>query len=121
MRTIARDDPAMIVWWATEIECASAIARRERQGDLTSAAASVALETLDALAAGWSEVQPVEHVRVVARRLLRAHSLRAADAMQLAAAVAASEGRPASIDFVTLDDRLTDAARREGFAVRGIL
>jgi uncharacterized protein len=45
------------------------------------------------------------------------HSLRAADALQLAAAIIASEARPASLQIVSLDDRLIDAARREGFTV----
>jgi hypothetical protein len=39
--------------------------------------------------------------------------------LQLAAAVVAGEGHAASLEIVTLDDRLADAARREGFTVRG--
>lgn len=119
MQALAKDDPAMLVWWATEVECVSAIARLEREDDLSSDATQVALERLDALADGWSEVQPVEPARRTARRLLRVHRLRAADALQLAAAVVAAEGHPASLDIVTLDDRLGGAARREGFLVRG--
>jgi hypothetical protein len=49
--------------------------------------------------------------------VLRAHPLRAADALQLAAAIAAADGSPASMSFLTLDDRLGDAASREGFPV----
>lgn len=109
----------MLVWWATEVECVSAIARLERQNDLSPDATLVALERLDAVAEGWSEVQPVEAARRTAQRLLRVHNLRAADALQLAAAIVAAEGRPASLEIVTLDDRLTAAARREGFVVRG--
>jgi predicted nucleic acid-binding protein len=56
-------------------------------------------------------------VRVTARRLLRVHNLRAADSLQLAAALVASEGHPASLEIVSLDDRLIDAAQREGFTV----
>jgi predicted nucleic acid-binding protein len=119
MLALAQDDPAMLVWWATEIECVSAIARLEREDDLSSDSTLAALERLDALVEGWNEVQPVEAARRSARRLLRVHSLRAADALQLAAAVAAAEGDPASLEIVTLDDRLTAAARREGFVVRG--
>jgi hypothetical protein len=52
---------------------------------------------------------------VFARRVLRVHALRAADALQLAAALLVSEGNPGSLEVVTLDDRLLDAARREGF------
>lgn len=117
VRAALEEDPTMLVWWATELECVSAIARLERQGDLASDATLVALQRLEALAGGWHEVQPVESVRRAARRALRVHSLRTADALQLAAATVGSEGQPASLDVVSLDDRLSDAARREGFAV----
>lgn len=119
MRELATEDPAMLVWWTTEVECVSAIARLERQEDLSTDATQAALGRLDGLAEGWNEIQPVEAARRTARRLLRVHNLRAADALQLAAAVVAAEGHPASLEIVTLDDRLTAAARREGFVVRG--
>jgi uncharacterized protein len=119
MTAIASEDPRMLTWWATEVECVSAIARLERDGDLTGEATAEALARLDILAESWNEVQPVEATRRTARRLLRVHPLRAADALQLAAAVVAGEGHAASLEIVTLDDRLADAARREGFTVRG--
>ena len=50
-------------------------------------------------------------------RFLRVHPLRAADALQLAAAFIAADRRPSSLDVVTLDDRLAAAARREGFTL----
>ena len=65
----------------------------------------------------WTQVEPAQRVRQLACRLLRVHPLRAADALQLAAAIAATEGQPASFPFVTLDDRLAKAAEREGFEV----
>jgi uncharacterized protein len=117
MRAVAEEDPVMCVWWATEVECVSALARMEREGASTDTTTTVALERLDLLTESWNEVQPVVAVRGVARRLLRVHTLRAADALQLAAAVVASEGQPASLDIVTLDERLAVAARREGFTV----
>ncbi len=114
---IAGEDPAMCVWWGTELECVSALARLEREDALAQASMTAALERLESLAAAWNEVQPVAAVRGAARRLLRVHPLRAADALQLAAAVVAAEGVPASLDLVTLDERLAVAARREGFGV----
>ena len=45
------------------------------------------------------------------------HSLRAVDALQLAAAFLAAEQRPTSLAMVTLDERLATAAQKEGFAV----
>jgi uncharacterized protein len=118
VQAIAGEDPAMCVWWGTEIECVSAVARLEREDALAETAMIAALERLDLLAEAWNEVQPVAAVRGTARRLLRVHPLRAADALQLAAAVFAAEGVPASLDLVTLDERLAAAARREGFVVR---
>jgi hypothetical protein len=117
VQAIAAEDPAMCVWWGTEIECVSAVARLEREDAMAAAATIAALERLDLLAEAWHEVQPVAAVRATARRLLRVHPLRAADAHQLAAAVVAAEGTPASLDLVTLDGRLAAAARREGFVV----
>ena len=114
---IAQEDPVMLVWWATPVECVSALARLERQGDLDGSAMPDALERLDALGQGWNEVQPVEAVRRAARRLVRVHNLRAADALQLAAAVVASEGDAASLEIVTFDDRVAEAAGREGHSV----
>jgi len=110
-------DPEMIVWWATDIECASAIARRERDGLLSPANAAAAFERLDFLGAAWQEVQPSPPLRRTAVRLLRVHPLRAADALQLAAALAASDGDARSLTFATLDDRLGQAATREGFTI----
>ena len=117
---IAQEDPVMCVWWATEVECVSALARLEREGALTDSAATVALERLDLLVESWNELQPVAAVRSAARRLLRVHALRAADALQLGAAVVAAEGQPSSLEIVTLDERLAAAARREGFTVQAI-
>jgi uncharacterized protein len=113
-------DPEPVVWWATPVECASAIARLEREEALTVADVAVAFARLDALAASWLQVEPSDEIRETARRLLRVHPLRAADALQLAAAVMAAERRPPSMTFVTLDERLRAAAGREGFALADV-
>ena len=114
---LLESDPAILVWWSTPVECASTIARRERDGSLAESDAAAANDQLDELATIWAEVIPSNHIRTMARRLLRLHPLRAADALQLAAAVIASEHEPRSLEFVCLDDRLRSAASREGFRV----
>jgi len=114
---LRRQDPDMLVWWATEVECVSALSRLERRGDLTGRSILIALERLEALADHWHEVQPLESIRRAAARVLRVHPLRAADALQLAAAVIACEGDPSTLELVSLDERLIEAARREGFPV----
>ena len=115
--TLAAKDPVMLVWWGTEVECASAVARLERDDALTAPAAAVAFKRLAQLAAAWHEIEPNDAVREAAIRFLRVHPLRAADSLQLAAAFVAAERRPASLDVMTLDERLGTAARKEGFAL----
>lgn len=104
-----------IVWWATRVECASALARVERAGVLE--AAQAAFDRLTALSGGWNVVEPSDRIAETAIRLLRVHPLRAADALQLAAAHAVADGRPSTLRFVTLDERVAAAARKEGFGV----
>jgi uncharacterized protein len=110
-------DPVVFAWWATEIECTSAIARRHRAGRLSDDVAADAFARLSALRARWHEVDPGEEVRDSAKRFLRVHDLRTADALQLAAAFFVAEARPSTLEFVSLDDRLVAAALREGFAI----
>lgn len=110
-------DPDQTVWWATRVECVSALARLERDGSLDAGGMTEASTGLATLADAWDEVQPGERVRQVATRLLRVHDLRALDALQLAAAIVASDGDPGALPFVTLDRLLGRAAGREGFPV----
>jgi hypothetical protein len=117
LQALAADDPAMLVWWASEIECVSALSRLERDGALTARAAVTAHRRLGQLAAAWHEIDPSEAIREAAIRFLRVHPLRTADALQLAAAFLAAERSPASLEMVTLDERMAIAAQKEGFAV----
>jgi uncharacterized protein len=115
LQALAGRDPEMLVWWGSEVECVSALARLERSFALDAKGIALASNRLTQLASGWHEVEPGEIVRESAMRFLRVHPLRAADALQLAAAFVAAERRPSSLQVVTLDERLADAARKEGF------
>lgn len=117
--SLLESDPVMLVWWATPVECTSAISRRERERSLVASDVGAALDRLRALGDEWSEVLPSEAVRSVAARLLRVHALRAADSLQLAAAIIAAEREPVTLELVSLDERLNDAAAREGFRIVG--
>jgi predicted nucleic acid-binding protein len=108
-------DTDVVVWWGTQVECASAIARLERDGALSPSDAAESFSRLDALAPSWMQIDPSDEIRESARRFLRVHPLRAADALQLAAALVAAERRPPTLSLVTCDDRLRDAAGKEGF------
>ena len=117
MERMLRADPDVVLWWATPVECASALARSAREGHLTPAAEAAARAVVERLRASAFEVRPLEEVRARAARLLALHPLRAADALQLAAALVWCRERTADAPFVCLDDRLRLAALREGFRV----
>ena len=115
LRALARRDPGMFVWWASEVECVSTLARLERSAVIDMKGMGLALDRLRKLVDRWHEIEPSEVIRENAVRFLRAYPLRAADALQLAAAFIAADRRPSSLDVVTLDDRLAEAAQKEGF------
>ena len=120
MVSVQREDPSAAVWWATPVECWSALARAQREGRLTDTDVADAARLLSEAGERWTEVPPLDRVRDQAARLVRLHPLRAADALQLAAALVLSDFEPRTLPFVTLDDRLASAARREGFDVLGV-
>jgi len=118
VKGLMKDDEDIVVWWTTYIECLSALSRRQREGVFTSGDATKVRAVLSALAAAWSEVQPTEMVRVRAERLLSIHSLRAADALQLAAALVWAQETPRGLDFVCLDQNLRESSLKEGFSIK---
>ena len=114
VRNILAGDRQVHVWWGTEIECVSTIARLERE-NIDPSIIAAAFDRLAAIRDDWNEVMPGALVRETARRILRVHPLRAADALQLAAAWVLADQSPGSVSIVSLDDRLRNAANREGF------
>jgi len=111
--SLLEQDPSILSWWGSQVECASALNRLHREGVLDALELDERLVKLRSFAATWTELAP----RARALRLLRVHPLRGADAMQLAAALVASKEDPSTLDFVCSDARLSQAASREGFSV----
>lgn len=107
--------PKIVVWWATRIECASAFFRLERDKDLTAQEAQQALQASETHRRLWDEVVPSDEVRTLAESLLRKHQLRAADSLQLAAALVWCHSYPKGRAFIGNDARLLTAADNEGF------
>ena len=116
-RAMLDEDASVVVWWGTRTECVSALMRRKREDGLTHREEWAARHVLESLAQAWTEMQPSEAVRGVADRLLAVHPLRAADALQLAAAMVWCRRVPAGQALVTFDSRLREASHREGFTV----
>lgn len=107
----------IIVWWATRVECVSALCRQERESHLSHEAVQAAMARLSALDQQWLVVSPSQAILSRAERLLKVHPLRAAGSLQLAAALLAAREEPEGSTFHTADTRLALAAAKEGFAV----
>jgi uncharacterized protein len=112
-----REDRELVLWTLTGVEITSALWRLVREGALIEGHARVAEQRAAELAAASRVVVDVDSVKAYAQRLLRVHMLRAADALQLGAALVWANGRPEGRRLCTLDDRLALAAQREGFDV----
>ncbi len=105
----------VVVWWAAPVEVRSAFARLIRMGELASTGHVHAQVILTQLRSKWREISPDPSLRDQAERLLDRFTLKAADALQLAAALAWTSGRPRARAFISGDTQLLEAARQLGF------
>lgn len=117
MRRLLREDPEVVVWWVSPMECSSAVWRRYREGRMDLPGAHRLEDRIGSFMGAAVEVQPVDAVRERAGRLLSRHRLRAADSLQLSAALEWVQERPEGASFACLDQRLREAAALEGFSV----
>lgn len=104
----------------TRVEVVSAIARRKREQPELAPYWQRAFLDVNEVAARWIEISNAAATRIHAERIVLDYPLRTADALQLGAAIVAADGDPQSLELVTLDRRLAEAARREGFPVLGV-
>ena len=105
----------VVVWWTTPVEIASALARLVRMQQINPGDCAKARKLVHVLADSWSVIQPSETLRARALQLVERYDLRAADSLQLAAAVEWCEGVPQGRVFLTTDERLRTAALLAGF------
>jgi predicted nucleic acid-binding protein len=117
VRPWLRDDPNIVLWALTRVELVSAIERRAREKKLTAKQRTLALGRIERISRDAHEVSDVVAVRSRAVPLLARHALRAADAVQLSAALLVAEPELPSLTMVVLDRRLAEAAEREGLRV----
>ncbi len=117
VREIAKKDGAVVVWWGSIVESYSAFARLRRDRTLSPDDEAEGLAVLSEFAEAWTEIEPSDDIREITKRLLQNYPLRAADSLQLAAAVVWSGKTPKGHHFVCLDARLREAAIKEGFIV----
>jgi len=120
VRAWLREDATVAIWTFTRVEVLSALARRRRaEPRMRRQIAAARREFLEAWPR-WSEVTMIDAVKRLAERLVETHPLRAADALQIGAALVAAESEPETLEYVTLDSRQAEAAEREGFRVMHI-
>ena len=110
----------LVVWWATPVEIASALARLLRMRLLSLADWTRASKTAAVLAQAWTVVLPSNSVRARAQQMVEKYDLRAADAFQLAAALEWCESSPQGRVLLTSDDRLLQAALLTSFDARRV-
>jgi predicted nucleic acid-binding protein len=113
-------DPGIATWMMTRVEVISGIARRKREWPELLARWNRAIREVHEVASRWIEISDAATTRLHAERIVTDYPLRAADALQLGAAIVAADGDPHSLELVTLDGRLAEAAPREGFPVLGV-
>lgn len=103
----------------SEVEVASALARRARAGDCDLQERDVGLAALHRDLDALLVVEVVPAVTSRARFLLNAHPLRASDAVQLASCYDLQDRLGSDVPFVVFDERLAAVARATGATVLG--
>lgn len=116
-RRLLRAHPRPVVWWGTSVEARSAFARLWRENAISAAESARALRRLSELRRSWNEILPTEELRALAEELPQRYQVRAADALQLAAASAWCNGRPRNRPFICYDRELAAAAVQMGFTI----
>lgn len=108
---------AILIWTLSPVEVCSTIHRLIRMGHLATERAEKVFRHWDELKNKFQLIQNIELVKSRALRVLRNHPLKAADSLQLAAALIACLEHPEGHSFVCLDTKLAAAASKEGFEV----
>ena len=105
----------------SQVEVASALARRARAGDCEFPDRDAGLAALDRDFPSFLVVEVVPAVTSRARALLNAYPLRASDAIQLASCYHLQDRLGHDVPFVVFDVRLAAVARESGATVLGVV
>lgn len=112
-----RSDQEVMVWTMSKVEVFSTLCRRFREGSLKEIDFDSAKKRMNEFFDMAFEVISVPKVKERALRFLQVHILRTADALQLAAVLVATREDTLKLQIMSFDERLTQAAKREGFIV----
>jgi len=117
VKKLVEADGDIVAWTGALVEGLSAFARLRREAILDRQGEVQVRHVLERLSESWSEISSTNRVREFAARALLLHPLRAADSLQLAAALVWANGSPRALEFVCLEQRVREAASLEGFEV----
>lgn len=109
--------PQKFVWWATNVEICSALARIERENKITNQQRLKAEKRLEILEKVCLEIQPNARIKELARIFPNQFKMKATDSLQLAAALVWCNEKPKGKDFVSGDEHLVKTAQSLGFTV----
>src|SRR5207247_10366206 len=104
-----------VVWWATPVEIASAVARLLRTGKISTDDFAKSRNLANALFSSWAVIFPTDAIRATSMQLVERYDLRAADSLQLAAALHWCGDAPQGRIFLSGDQKLHDSALLSGF------
>jgi predicted nucleic acid-binding protein len=105
------------VWWETSVEISSALARLERENLISLHKRLSAEKRLEILEKVWTEIQPIPRIKELARTFPAQYKMKAADSLQLAAALVWCKENPKGKDFVSGDEHLIKVAKTIGFTI----
>jgi predicted nucleic acid-binding protein len=109
---------APVVWWGSSVELHSAICRLHRSNQITdNKERQGAVARLQLFKNTWGEILPSDDLRDLAEQLLGRYVLRAADSIQLAAALTWCGRYPAKKPLLSGGRQLCEAAASAGFDV----
>lgn len=111
-RLLSSDTPATSR--LSQVEVASALVRRAREGAFPVVDRDRALAALEKDFAAILVVELTPQIAELARALLLRHQLRAGEAIQLASGLYLQEQLDKRVPFLAFDTRLVKAARAEG-------
>ena len=101
----------------SEVEVASALSRRRREGVCGTGEHDLALKELGSDLSGMSVLEIASGVAARAREIVSRHPLRAGDAIHLASCLLLQNTTGQTVDLVAFDRKLRAAAELEGLAV----
>jgi predicted nucleic acid-binding protein len=101
----------------SEVEVASALTRRAREGAFSTQERDRGIRALSRDLGAWIVVELTAELAADARTLLIRYALRSGDAIQLASCLYIQREMSQRIPFAGFDDRLNEAARDQGLAV----